>query len=163
MCHAFKFFICSKWNLKLWKYKSMDGGEAIFTHHVSPAQICGGQRPRLVFVSAPRTQLCIPSHDTRAWCGLPGSGNCCGRVSLTLTGLKGRPESTPPKQNGEKRKEKSVRCLKQQNWKQIFCHIRGVWIETRCTQRSLTVEPHGNSFFQGVKFSVQTISRGRVA
>lgn len=34
---------------------------------------------------------------------------------------------------------------------------------TRCTQRSLTVEPHGNSFFQGVKFSVQTISRGRVA
>lgn len=26
-----------------------------------------------------------------------------------------------------------------------------------------TLDPHGSSFFQGVKFSVQTISRGRVA
>lgn len=29
--------------------------------------------------------------------------------------------------------------------------------------QSLTLDPHGNSFFQGVKFSVQTISRGSVA
>lgn len=113
MCHAFKIFICSKCNLKLWYYKSIVGGEVTFTHHVSPVQRCGGQRPRLVFVSAPKMQLCTPSHDTQVWCGLPGSGNCCGRVSLTSTGLKGRPESTPPPQKGgKKREEKSVNYLK---------------------------------------------------
>lgn len=132
MYHVFQIFIYSKHNLKLWYYKSTDGEEAIFTHHVYPAQKCGGQRPRLVFVSAPRTRLCTPSHDTRVWCGLPGSGNCCGRVSLTSAGLKGRPESTPPAQKGKKRKEKTVRGLKQY-CKHVFCQIGGVWIETGCT------------------------------
>lgn len=108
MCHAIKFSICSKWKLKLWEYKSVDGGEATFTHRVSPVQLCGGQRPRLVFVSAPRTRLCTPSHDTRVWCGLPGSGNCCGRASPTSTGLKGRPESTPPKKKKGEIKERKI-------------------------------------------------------
>lgn len=46
----------------------------------------------------------------------------------------------------------------------------GVWVrlcfsflERRKQRDTLTLDPHGKSFFQGVKFSVQTISRGRVA
>lgn len=34
---------------------------------------------------------------------------------------------------------------------------------THTYTQSLTLDPHGKSFFHGVKFSVQTISRGRVA
>lgn len=163
MCHAFKIFICSKCNLKLWYYKSIVGGEVTFTHHVSPVQRCGGQRPRLVFVSAPKMQLCTPSHDTQVWCGLPGSGNCCGRVSLTSTGLKGRPESTPPPQKGgKKREEKSVNYLKT-TILQTYILSNKRCLNRQDARQSLTADPHGNSFFQGVKFSVQTISRGRVA
>lgn len=134
LCQAFEIFIYTKCKHHSWYHRSIDEEEVSFSHRVSPVQRCGGRRPRSAFVSAPRTRRCTPSRDKRVWCGLPGSGNCCGRVSLTSIGLQGRPESTPPPpQKGKKRISYMYVQIFKTSLQRILCLIRGVWIDMSCT------------------------------
>lgn len=120
------------------------------THRACSVRRCAGQRRHSGPASAPRKGTCTASPDTLALCAPTGNESCCGRASLTSTWQRDQP--------GQMEQELFKNDMKRNCW--FHEHKTGRWPADR---QKFTLDPHGRSFFQGVKFSVQTISRGRVA
>lgn len=125
------------------------GQRKTFAHLVCFVQRCEGQRQHSVSASAPVMWICTASLDIQGEYAPLGNENCCGRVSLTSSEQRGQPAGMTlgDKRLGHKRS----------------LGLRDTENANGCNDQGLTLEPQGKSFFQGVRFSVQTISRGRVA